>query len=505
VLILPRWATDCLSRADPALAARKHPFVLWEKQKGAMRLAEVDLHAASLGLFAQQNLSDARALVPELEAREIDRAYLEQVFADFADWHSNASPIVSVLMHRSAYGDLCLDITGVAHLFGGEAAMLEKLTGRLRALGYTVNGAIAGSIGAAWALARYAPGSIVEGEPDEALAPLPVAGLRLDADQVSGLEQMGLKTIGALYGRDRRALGARFGKLLVMRLDEALGQLEERLVPRLPEIERHAERRFAEPIGLIDDVLMTANDLAVRLAQQLEGEALGAQAFHLFLYRVDHKVMSLSVNAARATRDAGHIGRLFANRVERLVGEYDPGFGIDMIRLAASSLSPLASTQVGAFDAHDGNGDLDRLYDRVASRLGPLSVLRSRFVNSHIPERAVKLEPVIARMPDDPHAHAPVSAPRPIRLLPAPEPIEVSAEVPDGPPAGMTWRRVTYRFDKASGPERIAVEWWTPAEGELTRDYYVAEDRDGRRYWIFRSGLYGEAAHPRWYLHGFFA
>jgi protein ImuB len=470
-----------------------------------MRLAEVDMHAASLGLAPQQNLSDARARVPQLETKEIDRLQLEQIFADFADWHSNASPIVSVLTHRAAYGDLCLDITGVTHLFGGEQPMLEKLTGRLRTLGYTVNGAVAGSIGAAWALARFAPGRIVTGDPALALAALPVSGLRIDADQVDGLEQMGLKTIGALYERDRRALAARFGASLIERLDQALCLLEERLVPRLPAVERYVERRFAEPIGLIDDVLMTAHDLSIQLSLQLEREGMGAQSYHLFLYRVDHKVLSLSVNAARATRDAEHIARLFTNRIERLVDEYDPGFGIDMIRLAASSLSSLDSVQLGAFDGHDGTRDLDRLYDRVASRIGALSIVRNRFVNSHIPERAVKLEPMIARTPDDPHAHAPVSAPRPVRLLPSPEPIEVAAEVPDGPPAGMTWRRVTYRFAKSSGPERIAVEWWTPGEGDLTRDYYIAEDRDGRRYWIFRSGLYDEAVHPRWYLHGFFA
>ncbi len=288
-------------------------------------------------------------------------------------------------------------------------------------------------------------------------------------------------------------------------LDQALGFLEETLNPRLPPLERYSERRFAEPIGLIDDVLMAAHDLAVQLSLRLEAEGLGAQTFHLFLYRVDHKVMTLSVNAARATRDPEHIARLFTNRTERLVGEYDAGFGIDMIRLAASSVSPVVSLQAGAFDAHDGTVDLDRLYDRVVSRIGPLGVVRNKFLNSYIPERAVKLEPVMARTADDPHARGPVGTARPVRLLPAPEPIDVTADVPDGPPAGMIWRHVGYRFAKASGPERIGVEWWAPDDGALTRDYYIAEDGDGRRYWIFRSGLYGEAVMPGWFLHGLFS
>jgi protein ImuB len=536
-LHLPRWATDCLKRADPSLATSIRPLVLWEKEKGAMRLAAADLLASRNGLFVGQSLSDARAVCPTLEAREIDRGFIAEVFADFADWHSYASPIVAVLKDQSAFGDLVLDITGVSHLFGGEPAMLDHVEQRLVRLGFTVAGAIAPTIGAAWALAHFNPGVIVGADPADALARLPVNALRLGDEQVDGLNQMGLKQVGQLRARDRRSLVARFGASLVLRLDQAMGEIEERLVPRLPATDYYAERRFAEPIGLMDDVLMTARDLALRLASQLEGDGLGAQAYHLFLYLTDHKVLTMSVNAARATRDARHITSLFVHRAERLAGEYDAGFGIDMIRLVASSLSPVAAAQVGAFATSDGAEDLDRLYDRMASRLGPLAVVRSKFVNSHIPEQAVKLEPAVARTPDDPAAAPDPRLRRPLRLLPTPEPITVTlAEVPDGPPPGMVWRRVKYRFVKASGPERIGAEWWQSPQGlsvavemeprKITitrgeekedqrlalvrlpissRDYFIAEDDGGRRFWLFREGLYGDDDEPRWYLHGFFA
>lgn len=479
-----------------------------------MRIVALDEAASRSGLFVGQALSDARAINPQIEVREIDRGFTAHVFADFADWHSNASPIVSVLTDHAAYGDLVLDITGVSHLFGGEAAMLAAITDRLTALGYTVTAAIAPTIGAAWALAHFHPGRIVETNVDEALTFLPVACLRLEEGQINGLNHLGLKTVGQILHRDRRALTARFGATLILRLDQALGGIEERLIPRLPLAERYAERRFAEPIGLMDDVLMTGRDLALKLTSGLEKEGLGAQAFHLFLYRTDHKVMTLSVNAARATRDPEHIARLFLHRAERLAGEYDAGFGIDMIRLAASSVSPVISMQIGAFEIRDGAEDLDRLYDRMASRLGPLAVVRNKFVNTHIPEQAVKLEPVVARTQDDPLAAPDPRRKRPIRLLPMPEPITVSlAEVPDGPPPNMVWRRVTYRFVKTSGPERIGVEWWTlpyaaAPDGDgiaHTRDYYIAEDDGGRRFWLFREGLYAEGSTQRWYLHGFFA
>ncbi|MDB5506930.1 MAG: hypothetical protein JWR75_1568 [Devosia sp.] len=510
--------------------------MLWERIKGGMRLAALDPAASAAGLFVGQSLADARALVPNLAVREIDRAFLDRKFADFADWHSNASPLVAALPDQAAWGDLILDITGVAHLFGGEAAMLETVISRLSRQGFTVAGSVADSVGAAWALAHYAPGTIEDGDAATALAELPVAALRLDEHEITALLQLGLKRIGQLYGRDRKALQARFGVRLVNRLDQALGRVEERITPRLPLIDLFAEQRFAEPVGLIDDVLMCTADLAVRLAHTLELKNLGAQTFHLFLYRVDHQVMTLSINASRATRDSGHIARLFANRAERLAGEYDAGFGIDCIRLAASSLTETAALQLGAFGTSEASADLDRLYDRMTSRLGPLAVVHSRFVDTHIPERAVRLEPVIARTP--PIAVTPPDAAqlRPLRLLPAPEPIEVIAAVPDGPPATMIWRRITYRFAKASGPERIEAEWWRSGrkldvldpprtrsavidpkttlhlpkleafEAEATlRDYYVAEDDGGRRFWIFRRGLYGANATPGWFMHGIFA
>src|SRR4029079_2316489 len=188
-----------------------------------MRLVAVDAAASALGLSAGQSLSDARAMVPDLEAREIDRLCLEQVFADFADWHSNASPIVSVLTHDEAYGDLCLDISRVSHLFGGEAAMLEQLTNRLRDLGYTVNGAIASTIGAAWAVAHLLPGRVVApGDESQVLHAMPVSVLRLEPAQIDGLNQLGLKRIGQLHERDRKSLQARFGVSFFWRLDQAL-------------------------------------------------------------------------------------------------------------------------------------------------------------------------------------------------------------------------------------------------------------------------------------------
>jgi len=533
-LYLPFWATDYLKRADPAL--QPVPLALYERIKGGLRLAAIDPDLGREGLRIGQNLADARAIKPDMVVREIDRPLLESAFESFADWHSNASPLVSVLTDMSRFGDLVLDITGVSHLFGGEAAMLRHLLGRLRALNYVVSGAIASTIGAAWAVSHFARSQVLTEESFESvLDALPVAALRVSESQVSGLTQMGLTRIGQVRQRPRKPLQARFGAQFLLRLDQAYGELEERMSPRLPPTDHHAERRLAEPVSLMEDVLLILHDLAVQLSCRLEEAGMGAQSFHLFLYRVDHKVMTLSLNAARLTRDPAHITALFRHRAQRLAGEYDAGFGIDMVRLAASSLERLDAIQTGAFSDENGLEDIDRLNDRLASRLGAGAVLKTELIASRLPERAARLVPALAARAE------PFAAPvlqRPLRLLPEPERVAIMAEVPDGLPASMVWRRESYRLVKGEGPERLGAEWWrrsaqlklveppTPKEPEPgeqpepppyiprlpffdpdagTRDYYVVEDQDGRRFWVFRQGFYSGAVPPAWYLHGLFA
>ena len=533
-LYLPYWPTQYLKRADPGLTA---PLALYEKIKGGLRLVSLDPQAQAAGLRPGQALADARALLPGLTVLEQDTDFLASAFAQFADWHSNASPLVGVLNDKAPFGDLVLDITGVAHLFGGEAAMLRMVLGRLRTLDYSVSGAIAPTIGAAWALTHFGSGGIVGSEQlSDALDTLPVAALRLDEKQVSLLTQMGLTRIGALRTRPRKPMQARFGASLILRLDQAYGHIKERMTPRLPPADHFVERKFFEPISTLEDVLRTMEGLAQDLAQMLETAGLGGQSFHLFLYRVDHKVMTLSLNAARLTRDAVHIASLFRHRAQRLEQEnFDPGFGIDMVRLAASSLDRLEPGQAGVFETDNGARDIEQLTDRLASRLGPLSVLKTELVASHIPERAARLVPALVQQAQN--MVRPDERERPLRLLPQPEPVAISAEVPDGLPAAMIWRRQRYRLVKAAGPERISAEWWRrgerlklvpaerpkpPAPGEKPkplpyvpelplfdpmtgmRDYYIVEDGEGHRFWVFRLGLYGGAVHPVWYLHGVF-
>jgi protein ImuB len=348
------------------------------------------------------------------------------------------------------------------------------------------------------------------------LKPLPLAALRLDRETVSALDRVGLKRIGQIVEAPRGPLAARFGAMLIRRLDQALGREEEAISPRRPVPALTAERRFAEPIGREEDIAASLASLAETLRGSLEAQGLGARLLELSLFRVDGAVARLTVGASRPIRAPKLILDLFREKLAGLGEAIDAGFGFDMVRLAVPVAAPADPAQIDLAGDAVAAADLDGLIDRIGARIGPSYVARMVTRESHIPERAesqvsgAAAEPratsAIRRAPDPPSADDPVAEPidRPLRLFARPEPVEAIAEVPDGPPVHFRWRRVLYRIARAEGPERIAPEWWH--NDDLTRDYFRVEDVAGHRFWLFREGLYErETATPRWYLHGVFA
>ena len=349
-----------------------------------------------------------------------------------------------------------------------------------------------------------------------ALAPLPVAALRLASDVVTLLGQVGLKRIADLLAVPRASLAARFGTELILRLDQALGVDEESITARRPPPCYVVEQRFADPIALERDVLGTIQRLGDRLKATLEQHGEGARLVEAVLFRADGKVVRLSAATSRAIRDAALVRRLFAERLAAIGEAHDPGFGFDLIRLAVIVAEPLDPVQTG-FDESDHGQALSELIDRLGARLGFRCVLRIKPHDTHIPEfAAIEVEARRqwtddrGRMTDDPLSSVvcpPSSALRPIKLFARPEPIEAVAEVPDGPPVRFRWRHVLHEVVVAEGPERLAMEWWRDETGtQLSRDYFRIESREGARFWVYREGLYErETAKPRWFLHGLFA
>ncbi len=500
----PWLPTDRLRRQESGVTPDATPLIMTEKVKGGLRLSAVDPEAARQGLSPGLTLADARARAPVVRVLraqpEADEALLMRVLDDF----DRFSPLIAL---DPPHG-LMMDVTGCAHLFGGEAKLIRAVQTRSERLALQSRLALASTPQAARALSRYGPGGIFRPEVERAaVRRLPVAALELEEREEQALRRTGLKRLDDLDDRPRAPLAARFGVDFPARLARVLGDEDIRITPHRAAPAIAADRVFFEPISADEDVLHVLSDLLKETMARLEAETLGARAFQTSFYRVDGGVRRIGLRLGRVTRDSASVLRLFGERLAALETPLDPGFGFDQMRLAALAVERLAPVQVGLEGDADANGDLDGLIDRLVARLGPEAVLRFQPQGSHIPERAARwiangvdsglAEHCPARDPDDPPM-------RPLHLFSPPQPVETLAEAPDGHPFRFRWRRVMHNVVRAEGPERIAGEWWR-APDQRTRDYYRVEDTDGRRFWLFRQGLYGGDEPPRWFIHGLFA
>ena len=499
---LPHWPITRLSRE--ASVSPDRPLVTVEAVRGVRHLVAVGEAGEAQGLSSGQTLTAARAVCPRLIPVDADPLADEAALARLATWCERYTPMAA----PDPPEGLWLDITGCTAVFGSEAELVGDLVRRLKWHAIPCRVAVAGTTGAAWALAhaREQKTILQPGEEEAALAALPITCLRLETGTVLGLRRLGLRTVQQLLRIPRTQITARFGGFPVLRLDQALGEIEEAIDWPRPPIEWHERLAFAEPIGTREDLERALARLAERLCRRLAVQDRGGQRFVARFFRVDDVVPRISVRTALPVRDAGYLTKLLREKLETV----DPGFGIEVIALEAEIVAPLRAPQAGLADlaASDASDRLAGVVDTLSNRLGPERVSRVVPFASHVPERAVRrVPPLPASQPswmNDP------AAPRPIRLLRRPEEIEVIAPVPDDPPIRFSWRGVAHRVRAAAGPERIAAEWWRSKrfggrpETDLIRDYYRVEDADGARFWIFRAGLHAAERMPRWYLHGLF-
>ena len=549
---------------------------------GRRLIAALNPAAAKAGLVPGMPLPDALSFVPGLVTMPADPAADRAALTRLAEWCSRYSPWTA----PDETDGIKIEITGSAHLWGGEAALVADLSRRLsrplKSKGSIVHRiAVASTLGAAWALARHAADAGAPALPtpqDEraALAPLPIEALRLDPDTVQGLRRVGLRHIGELYPMPRDALARRFGDAVACRLDQAFGDLPEPLSPLGETPSRRVRLSFAEPIADPADLARAIERLVEDLAARLAREGMGARRLALGFHRVDGRVEHICLGTARPSRDPRHLAKLFAAKLDTI----DPGLGIEDMILAVfaadklepeqtefSPHPPAPADQARGLKAHGAallppplagegwGGGIASLLDRLGNRFGLDAISHIEPRQSHIPERASIYVPVDGS-PHPPAANAAVSPPplagegqgdaagkanslsriapfksspasgggsprrsrgqvgasanppRPVRLFRPPEPIEAFSVLPDDPPFSFTWRRRPHRVRRADGPERIAEEWWTEdgsAAVDAIRDYYRVEDEDGRRFWLFRTGLAQSEPPPRWFVHGLFA
>lgn len=463
-------------------------------------MTAADASTQALGLRVGMPVTKAQALVPSLHIETADPKADADSLERLALWIlQRVAPIVAV----DAPDGIVIDSTGADHLHGGEAAMLDALTGRLALSGITARAAIADSWGAAHALARHAADPVLIAAPGTAesmLSPLPLEALRLPQAIPAGLRDLGFATVGDVLAQPRAPLTRRFGPELCRRLDQALGRVSEPVEPIRPVDLVEARRVFAEPIAAAETIARYIGKLVASLCEALEARGLGARRLDLLCHRVDNRIETVRIGLAMPVRDPERLTRLLCDRIETIA----PGFGIEIMSLTATLAEPLAARQAASSLIEAAAPDLSGLIDALANRVGAHAIYRFAPVTSDVPERSVCRIPALA---PDTGAGWPDHWPRPVRLLPRPEPIETMALLPDHPPNWFRWRGVRRRVCRADGPERIFGEWWK-RDAELTavRDYFRVEDDAGKRFWIFRAGDGEDMAtgSHRWFLHGVF-
>jgi len=527
-LAIERWAKSSDYPPDA-------PVVLTVEGTHGLIIHAVTKAAAECGARPGARLTDARALDPALVAVPADPEGDTVLVEKLARWAGRWSPLVEV------DGDgLRLDVTGVAHLFGGERRLVRDVRRRFAQIGFSTQIAIAPTAAAAWALAHYqplsplrekegpaakrwegegaarfihaplpaSPGSRPGSAPSpaggegllEQLSPLPISALRLDPNTVLTLERLGLKTIGALLSVPRLALARRFrgAEDVVDALDRALGRRPEPLTAALADPPPRALLKLEEPATHPEAASQALERLIPALVRALEQRRLGARKLSLTGYRVDGSVGMASVATAIPSREPKHLQRLLADKAATL----NPEFGFDAFALQADWTEDLGAAQESLVEEPSGERELARLVDRLTVKLGPRAVRRPQAEESHLPERASGWVAAIA------FSHSPLAGEglRPQRLLDRPEAIDVIYATPEGMPRRFVWRRAVHDIARAEGPERIAPEWWRQPSSARLRDYYHVEDSDGRRYWIYREGLIGDGRGglPAWFIHGLF-
>ena len=564
-LSVDRWRRASTPEADAAPTA-----LILETAHGPRITAANDAGLAA-GARPGMLLADARALCPDLAAVPADPAGDLAALEKLALWAQRWGPWSAL----DPPDGLLVDVTGAAHLFGGEERLLKDVAAAFAQRGLTARAALAPTAGAAWALAHYArqsaiippvvpsgqlrfqgrgtteggggasdrdPKASLSGQrrsplhPDPAgrgppppvggdmlrwLGDLPVAALRLDDDVLTALRRLGIKRLGELAGvsgageedlareaaaRDglRRRFRNRHSPAAnpLLRLDQLLGKVPEPLLPVIARPVPLVQRRLIEPLRHRTPLDTVLADLAADMVRALEARGEGARRLELALWRVDGEVLQRRIELAAATREAGHITRLFAQRLD----DVDAGFGIEMVQLRASWSEPLALSQADLDAAAEDHGtSLAACIDRLSVRLGPRAVTRPVLRASHIPERAQSWQPPLEPVPASQHPLA--FHTRPLKLLDRPEPIAVLHAAPDGVPQRFRWRGEVREVTRAQGPERIAPEWWRERSTTRLRDYYRIEDAAGRRYWIYRLGLVGDGRGgvPEWFLQGLYA
>ncbi len=533
-LSVDRWRrSNAIKRGE---GADIQPTALVTETAHGPRIHALNDAARAAGAQIGTMLADARTICPDIVAAPADHAGDLDFLEKLALWSQRWGPWSAL----DAPDGVLVDVTGAAHLLGGEDRLLEDVSASFAARQLITRSAIAATAGAAWALAHFGRSKMVadaiiapQDDPMRHLSDLPAAALRLDENVITVLRRLGLKQMKHVYavarghniddsqrhGRERDENGRSHEKIgrdalkrrfrsksptanPLIRIDQLLGYVPEPMLPVIAQPMAMVQRRLMEPIRhrtLLDQVLA---DLADDMVRTLEGRGEGARRLELGLWRVDGEVTIRTLEMAAATRDPHHITRLFTNKLN----DIDAGFGIELVRLRATWAAPLGLAQGDIEAASEQRGtSLSVCLDRLTVRLGKQAVQKPVQRASHIPERAQSWQPPLDA--DAPSQQLLEFHKRPLKMLDRAEEIVILDASSNGHPERFRWRGKIHEVARVEGPERIAPEWWRERSTVRLRDYYRVEDSNGSRYWIYRNGVAddGRGGAPLWYLQGLYA
>jgi protein ImuB len=484
--------TDWLTLTRPEL--KEMPFVFAAPERNRIVITAANPAAEAEGVYPGMAAADAKACSAELQVIDDIPGKAGKLLRQLGLWCIRYTPIVAIDLPDG----LILDISGCAHLWGGEREYLKEIVNKLRASGYDARAAIADTVGAAWAVARFGKTTpiITIGRHTDALLNLPPAALRLEPVILQKLQKLGFHQVKSFVNMPRSVLRRRFGESFLLKVEQAMGLKEEIIQPLIPPIPYQERLPCLEPVKTAKAIEIAIQQLLEMLCSRLKAEGKGVRKATLKGYRIDGKTVQVSISTNRATYSIRHLFKLFELQISKI----EPALGIELFLLEAPRVEEVDQVQETLWAAEPGLADasLAELLDRLTGKVGASAIHRYLPLEQHWPERSVKLASSLTEQPTTAWR---TDRPRPVRLLRRPEPVEVMALLPDYPPKVFTYKGKRHVVEKADGPERIEREWWRD-KGEH-RDYYAVEDANGQRYWLFRLGHYDAA--PQWFLHGFFA
>ncbi len=492
-IVFPNLLTDWLAIRKPELKGQVFVFTI--ATRGRIVITAASIEAEKQGIFAGIPLADAKAIIPDIKCFDDQENLHKKLLTRIGKWSIRFTPFVAINLPDG----LLLDCSGCTHLWGGEKNYLQTIIKKLNEAGYNARAAISDTIGTSWAIARFGKTSPIVAENNQynALLNLPPMALRIEEPIIQRLHKLGLDKIGKFIQMPRSVLRRRFGEEFLLKLGQALGTEEETIQP-LVIVPPYQERLpCLEPIRTKVAIEIAIQKLLEALCTRLMSEGLGLRFAELKGYRLDGRLIEVKIGTNQATNKVPHLFKLF----ELKIAQIEPALGIELFILTATKVETVLLHQEKLWSGQPGLADqsLAQLLDRLAGKIGPQAIRRYLPEAHYWPERSIR--PALA-LDEKTEISWQKANPRPMEMLKKPEPVQVTAPIPDYPPMNFSYKNELHLVKKADGPERIEREWWME-KGEH-RDYYILEDEQGRRYWVFRSGHYN-GGKSEWFLHGFFA